>query len=132
MSVVEMGLRLICANAPSAYATFHAQNTVSMTAKTLYLVLNIFDLLHDRHGCECTVCGLLTVLTARTRSTLSWSRQGTDGLCATLDGNDVVVALTNFDENALIAARAVNALPCAWVGKICHGQRLASMTDRTR
>ena len=116
MSVVEMGLRLICANAPKQ-ATFHAQNTGSMTGKTQYLVLNIFDLLHDRHGCECTVCGLLTMLTTRTRSTLSWSRQGSDSLCATLDGNDVVVASTNFDESALIAARAVNALPCAWVGR---------------
>lgn len=66
----------------------------NMTAKTRYLILNIFDLLHDRHGCEGTACGLLTMLVAATLSKLSLSRLGSDNTHVTLDGNNVVVALT--------------------------------------
>ncbi len=44
------------------------------------------------------------MLMEATASMLSSIRQGSDSLCATLDGKDDVVALTNFDESALIAA----------------------------
>ncbi len=83
-------------------------DTGNKTAKTRYLILNIFDLLHDRHGCGRTACSLLTMLIAATLSKLSLRRLGGDNTHVTLDGNDVVVALTKFDESALIAARAFN------------------------
>ena len=83
-------------------------DTGNKTAKTRYLILNIFDLLHDRHGCGRTACSLLTMLIAATLSKLSLRRLGGDNALVTMDGNDVVVALTKVDESALIAARAFN------------------------